>query len=159
MPLNKQILLVSRPQGEATVDNFRLVETQTPALAEGQVLVSGSRTAGAGAVEGLLAQLHFAPLYPEAEGLFRIGAAQITAARAGFARAHAAPPSAAAGEPLSEAQLDAAAASLSGLALWPRLQLDAERSLVVQSRGALGEHQSSHWQTALPLLSSSPGRV
>ena len=39
MPLNKQILLVSRPQGEATVDNFRLVETQTPALADGQVLV------------------------------------------------------------------------------------------------------------------------
>lgn len=39
MPLNKQILLASRPQGEATVDNFRLVETETPVLAEGQVLV------------------------------------------------------------------------------------------------------------------------
>jgi len=39
MPLNKQILLASRPQGEATVDNFRLVEADTPALADGQVLV------------------------------------------------------------------------------------------------------------------------
>ncbi|MDT7928545.1 MAG: hypothetical protein RQ830_03410, partial [Tepidimonas sp.] len=39
MPSNKQILLVSRPQGEASVDNFRLVETPTPALSEGQVLV------------------------------------------------------------------------------------------------------------------------
>lgn len=39
MPRNKQILLVSRPQGEASVDNFRLVEVDTPPLAEGQVLV------------------------------------------------------------------------------------------------------------------------
>jgi len=39
MPSNKQILLVSRPQGEASADNFRLVEAQTSALAEGQVLV------------------------------------------------------------------------------------------------------------------------
>lgn len=37
--LNKQILLASRPQGEPTVDNFRLVEQPVPALAEGQVLV------------------------------------------------------------------------------------------------------------------------
>lgn len=36
---NQQIVLASRPVGEATVDNFRLVETETPALAEGQVLV------------------------------------------------------------------------------------------------------------------------
>lgn len=36
---NKQFLLVSRPQGEATVDNFRLIETPVPELAEGQVLV------------------------------------------------------------------------------------------------------------------------
>ncbi|MFO4893289.1 NADP-dependent oxidoreductase, partial [Salmonella enterica subsp. enterica serovar 1,4,[5],12:i:-] len=28
-----------RPQGEATVDNFRLVTTDTPALQDGQVLV------------------------------------------------------------------------------------------------------------------------
>ena len=37
--LNKQWLLASRPKGEATVDNFRLVETPVPALADGQVLV------------------------------------------------------------------------------------------------------------------------
>jgi hypothetical protein len=39
MPTNKQILLVSRPEGEATVDNFKLVETPLPDLQEGQVLV------------------------------------------------------------------------------------------------------------------------
>jgi len=39
MPRNTQILLASRPQGEATVDNFQLVVTETPPLQEGQVLV------------------------------------------------------------------------------------------------------------------------
>ena len=37
--LNKQWLLASRPVGEATAENFRLVETPLPELAEGQVLV------------------------------------------------------------------------------------------------------------------------
>ncbi|WP_077035381.1 NADP-dependent oxidoreductase [Pelomonas sp. KK5] len=37
--INKQIHLVSRPQGEPTTGNFRLVEAPVPALAEGQVLV------------------------------------------------------------------------------------------------------------------------
>jgi len=36
---NRQIHLVSRPQGEPTADNFKLVESAVPALAEGQVLV------------------------------------------------------------------------------------------------------------------------
>lgn len=36
---NHQILLASRPAGEPTVDNFRLVQTPVPALADGQVLV------------------------------------------------------------------------------------------------------------------------
>src|SRR5690348_17784198 len=36
---NHQILLASRPEGEPTVNNFRLVETPVPALADGQVLV------------------------------------------------------------------------------------------------------------------------
>jgi NADPH-dependent curcumin reductase CurA len=36
---NKQFLLVSRPRGEATADNFRLVEAPVPELADGQVLV------------------------------------------------------------------------------------------------------------------------
>jgi NADPH-dependent curcumin reductase CurA len=39
MTVNKQIVLASRPKGEATADNFRLVETEVPALEEGQVLV------------------------------------------------------------------------------------------------------------------------
>jgi NADPH-dependent curcumin reductase len=39
MPSNQQILLDTRPQGEATAGNFKLVESETPALAEGQVLV------------------------------------------------------------------------------------------------------------------------
>jgi len=37
--INKQIHLVSRPSGEASLDNFRLVESPVPAAAEGQVLV------------------------------------------------------------------------------------------------------------------------
>ncbi len=37
--INKQILLASRPKGEATVDNFKLAEVPVPTLADGQVLV------------------------------------------------------------------------------------------------------------------------
>ncbi|MEJ6001748.1 NADP-dependent oxidoreductase [Paucibacter soli] len=37
--INHQILLASRPQGEPTAENFKLVEAAVPALAEGQVLV------------------------------------------------------------------------------------------------------------------------
>ena len=39
MAINKQIHLVSRPNVEASADNFRLVEVPVPAVAEGQVLV------------------------------------------------------------------------------------------------------------------------
>jgi NADPH-dependent curcumin reductase CurA len=39
MTINRQWLLVSRPQGEASVDNFRLVERLLPELQDGQVLV------------------------------------------------------------------------------------------------------------------------
>ena len=39
MPLNQQILLDNRPSGEAVASNFKLVSSDTPALAEGQVLV------------------------------------------------------------------------------------------------------------------------
>lgn len=39
MPRNQQILLDNRPQGEAVVGNFKLVVAETPALADGQVLV------------------------------------------------------------------------------------------------------------------------
>ncbi|MCV2358902.1 NADP-dependent oxidoreductase [Paucibacter sp. TC2R-5] len=38
-PINAQIQLVSRPQGEPTLDNFKLVEAAVPELAEGQVLI------------------------------------------------------------------------------------------------------------------------
>ena len=37
--INRQILLVSRPTAEPTADNFRLVESPLPTLADGQVLV------------------------------------------------------------------------------------------------------------------------
>jgi NADPH-dependent curcumin reductase len=39
MTMNRQIVLHSRPQGEATTANFQLQETPLPALQEGQVLV------------------------------------------------------------------------------------------------------------------------
>ena len=39
MPSNRRILLVSRPAGTATEDNFRLETVETPALAPGQLLV------------------------------------------------------------------------------------------------------------------------
>ncbi len=39
MPQNKQIHLDNRPRGEASASNFKLVVAETPALADGQVLV------------------------------------------------------------------------------------------------------------------------
>jgi NADPH-dependent curcumin reductase len=39
MPTNHQLLLASRPEGEPTPANFRLVETPLPELQDGQVLV------------------------------------------------------------------------------------------------------------------------
>ena len=39
MPRNQQIVLDTRPQGEAVASNFKLVATDTPALQDGQVLV------------------------------------------------------------------------------------------------------------------------
>jgi NADPH-dependent curcumin reductase CurA len=39
MPRNQQILLDNRPQGEASAGNFKLVESDTPALKDGEVLV------------------------------------------------------------------------------------------------------------------------
>jgi NADPH-dependent curcumin reductase len=37
--MNFQILLVSRPSGDAVAENFRLIEAPLPALQDGQVLV------------------------------------------------------------------------------------------------------------------------
>ena len=39
MPRNQQILLDNRPQGEASISNFKLVSTDTPALQDNEVLV------------------------------------------------------------------------------------------------------------------------
>ncbi len=39
MPTNQQIVLDNRPTGEAVATNFKLVSAETPALADGQVLV------------------------------------------------------------------------------------------------------------------------
>ena len=39
MPQNRQFLLDSRPQGEASASNFKLVTSETPPLQDGQVLV------------------------------------------------------------------------------------------------------------------------
>ena len=39
MPTNKQIHLDNRPEGEATLSNFKLVTTDTPPLQDNQVLV------------------------------------------------------------------------------------------------------------------------
>ena len=53
----------------------------------------------------------------------------------------------------------AVARSLSGVAMWPRLVLDQDATIVCESRGPRGEHQKSHWQTVLPLLSARPRPV
>src|ERR1700687_5673454 len=37
--MNKQVLLASRPQGAVTAENFRIVETDLPSPASGEVLV------------------------------------------------------------------------------------------------------------------------
>ena len=39
MTMNQQIHLMSRPDGEARVDNFKLLEAEVPELRDGQVLV------------------------------------------------------------------------------------------------------------------------
>jgi SAM-dependent methyltransferase len=49
--------------------------------------------------------------------------------------------------------------SLSGIALWPRIVLDEAKTLVYDSRGPAGEHQTSHFPTFLPLLSERPAQI
>jgi len=47
--------------------------------------------------------------------------------------------------------------SMSGIALWPRLVLDGEGKIEVNSRSyPNGGHQKSHWQTVLPIMSATP---
>ena len=65
------------------------------------------------------------------------------------------------GAPEAEAKRvsEAASRSFSGVAMWPRLLLDPEGSIVVESRGPKGEHQKSHWQTVIPLMAARPASV
>uniref|UniRef100_A0A7S2EUK9 Methyltransferase domain-containing protein n=1 Tax=Ditylum brightwellii TaxID=49249 RepID=A0A7S2EUK9_9STRA len=47
--------------------------------------------------------------------------------------------------------------SLSGIALWPRLLLDGDEKIQVNSRSyPNGGHQKSHWQTVLPIMAATP---
>ena len=49
--------------------------------------------------------------------------------------------------------------SVSGLGLWPRLVLDEEASLVVETRASNGSARRSCWETVMPLLCAAPERV
>jgi hypothetical protein len=49
----------------------------------------------------------------------------------------------------------ATAHSLSGIAFWPRLVLD-ENTVVDTRHYGDGDHQRSHWQTVLPIMSGRP---
>lgn len=62
------------------------------------------------------------------------------------------------GVPRSDAKLvsQSVASGFSGVAMWPRLILDADEKLVVEARGPRGVAQKSHWQTVLPLMAPAP---
>lgn len=52
------------------------------------------------------------------------------------------------------------ARSFTGIAMWPRLILDANDKIIVNSRAYPdGDHQKSHWQTVLPIMSATPVSV
>lgn len=57
----------------------------------------------------------------------------------------------------AEAFAQIAARSLSGVAMWPRLELDAE--IVVDARGPGGEHAESSWPLLVPLVGDRPVAV
>mmetsp|Transcript_91405 Transcript_91405/g.295685 ORF Transcript_91405/g.295685 Transcript_91405/m.295685 type:complete len:449 (+) Transcript_91405:64-1410(+) len=46
--------------------------------------------------------------------------------------------------------------SFSGIAFWPKLILNTAGTIVVESRGPNGEHQKSHWQTLMSLVTPIP---
>lgn len=48
------------------------------------------------------------------------------------------------------------ARGLSGIAMWPRLELDPEAKIVVEARGRDGNHQFSSWRTLVPFASKLP---
>jgi len=50
--------------------------------------------------------------------------------------------------------------TVSGIALWPRLLLSADEQIQINTRTyPNGDHQKSHWQTVLPIMSSVPIKV
>jgi len=51
------------------------------------------------------------------------------------------------------------ARGLSGMALWPRIQLDEAGTLFVESRGPNGEAAKSHWTTAMVIMADRPVQV
>merc|ERR1712083_17063 len=62
------------------------------------------------------------------------------------------------GAPPEEAErlASSVAYSFSGMAFWPKLILDTKGDIFVESRGPKGEHQKSHWQTVLSLMTPVP---
>eukprot|EP00554_Chaetoceros_debilis_P016948 CAMPEP_0194116882 /NCGR_PEP_ID=MMETSP0150-20130528/28770_1 /TAXON_ID=122233 /ORGANISM="Chaetoceros debilis, Strain MM31A-1" /LENGTH=423 /DNA_ID=CAMNT_0038807707 /DNA_START=192 /DNA_END=1463 /DNA_ORIENTATION=- len=57
----------------------------------------------------------------------------------------------------AERVAQATGGSFTGMAMWPRLILDAEEKIDVNSRAyPFGGHQKSHWQTVLPIMSDLP---
>jgi len=51
------------------------------------------------------------------------------------------------------------AETFSGIAMWPKLILDPEGTIVIESRGPKGEFQKSHWQTVLPIFATRPVNI
>ena len=49
-----------------------------------------------------------------------------------------------------------ASRSLSGVALWPRLELDPDATIVVEARGEGGETRRSSWSCLVPLIGDRP---
>eukprot|EP00555_Chaetoceros_dichaeta_P000784 CAMPEP_0198277092 /NCGR_PEP_ID=MMETSP1447-20131203/65664_1 /TAXON_ID=420782 /ORGANISM="Chaetoceros dichaeta, Strain CCMP1751" /LENGTH=425 /DNA_ID=CAMNT_0043972087 /DNA_START=14 /DNA_END=1291 /DNA_ORIENTATION=- len=50
--------------------------------------------------------------------------------------------------------------TVSGIAMWPRILLDTEEQILINTRTyPKGDHQKSHWQTVLPIMSDEPVRV
>ena len=48
------------------------------------------------------------------------------------------------------------ARSMTGIALWPTIVFEQDRSVVYETRGPLGEMRLSHWPTVLPPLRERP---
>ncbi len=61
------------------------------------------------------------------------------------------------GKKEAEQKAELTGKSLTGIAMWPRLILDGEGAIEVNSRSfPYGGHQKSHWQTVLPIMCDEP---